>query len=177
MAIYKWIKIIGKNRGPVSTGSPDGSVDVGEFEIINAAGNKVSVGGTVSADSSYSSDERVENTVDGNVSTAWQSAYFPIGTIAWLAYYVANGMDAHAVRLYGRPGYAAFWFVDACVFGSNNSTNGVDGTWNLLADGVNMVSGWSEHLLSGGVEAASSRPPLPAVLGGSPCVGQKGWRL
>lgn len=145
--LYKCIKIVGAKQWLSSTYC----ISLCEIELLNASMVKVSTGGSVFAESQYdSSTYAYTNAFDGNTSTSWASAVSSTaGVQTWIAYYKAAGMDVEYLRMFTRPGsYIVTRFVDATVYGSNDSTNGSNGTWDLLVSGITMgTEGWTTFSL------------------------------
>ena len=169
MAYVKWIKVTGwKQFYQTSTYF----VQVAEMEVWSAS-SKV-LGGTAYAADFYQGYPK-ENTIDGNLSTSWISATSSTPQMTWFAVKLIEPVDIYKVRLYPRADFPQPGFRNATILGSLDSTDGVDGTWDVLAEGVNMAPTitWTEHPLSSG----AMRPlPLPVIFNTLPASLSRGFR-
>jgi hypothetical protein len=82
---------------------------------------KVSVGGTASASSVYSSSYAASYAFDGSLSTYWCSASLAGGVIAWLRYQLSSPRCVDIYRIY--PASTNYYFPKSWTFqGSNNGS-------------------------------------------------------
>jgi len=144
---WKWIKISGARQyHSVNLYY----INVYEIEVKDNLGGNQHPGSTAWAQDYYSS-ESPSNMIDGSTATRWLSKTSePSATSVWCALYKAGGMAAKTLRLNVATSYAHLGFRNATVYGSNDSTDAVNGSWTTLATGINMhpTGGWTDHTLS-----------------------------
>ena len=95
-------------------------------------------------------------------------------------------MPATAVRLCtgNTTDFLNYRLANGVILGSNDSTDGFDGTWDTLATGVTMASTsgtWTSHPLTWGPNAyeVAAKPkllPTPIILSTMPHALTRGFR-
>ena len=175
MALVKWIKVQGVRQFYDSESVF--MIQMAEVEVLDVSGVKFTPD-SAAACSSYSASYHPGKLIDGSGGTSWSSSKLSSASVAWCALRFVPSVEAAKVRLLPFAPYFDLGFRNATILGSIDSTDGVDGTWVVLATGVNMATtaAWTEHPLSDWVEAASSRPPLPAILSCLPASLARGFR-
>jgi hypothetical protein len=123
---YQWFKIV----GPAQDYADTGLIQVTEIKI-----NETSPTAAAAA-ASYSLDYVVGNVIDGNTTTAWCTPLLEQGAPVWLAVEMSETMTIAKLSLRPRPSLGSRLFDDFAVYGSNDSTNGSNGTWTLIASGL-----------------------------------------
>ena len=137
---WKWIKIYQtESLGEVQY------IVVPEMEILNELNENIATGGTPYASSAlYSPSYAFDGILEGYYMTPWKTVKGGVYH-SWLAYYKETGMDAKKIRFY-KNNYQYYSFTNAIAYGSNNSTDGVDGDWEQLVSGITVGnSGWTEY--------------------------------
>lgn len=145
--MYKWIKVYGNTYSESSPG-----IIVAEMEILDKNRNNLTTGGTPFGGPTFNTSYPPTKAFDGVVDGAYGSMFYASAKPSYLGYYKESGMDAAFVRLSTTTyaDYLTLRLVNGIIYGSNDSTNGVDGTWDVLATNVNMASTvgtWTEHAL------------------------------
>lgn len=103
---------------------------------------------TASASSAYSSGFDASKVIDNNSATYWQSSV--ANDQQWVMIGFSSPVSASAIKLQNRNYTPVVGCVSGVVSGSNDTTNGTDGDWFVLAENVNMglVAGvWTTHEL------------------------------
>lgn len=81
------------------------------------------------------------NAIDGNTGTYWSSSEYPnSATNIWLAFRYDDAKIIDRLRFYPRSTSLHVEFKNFGVYGSNDSTNGIDGNWNLIENGLNTAN-------------------------------------
>ncbi len=123
---YKWFKIVGARQ------IHDGSY------VINLTGIKINeMSPTLAyAESQYSGSYPASNAIDNNTTTAWVSSQAALPTDTWLAVNMSAATTCIKLSLYPYGPLPTTLFTYFDFYGSNDSTNGADGTWKLIASGL-----------------------------------------
>jgi len=104
-------------------------------------------GGTAYAESELNASYAPSYAFDGTYGTdaGWSSTSAASGTNSWIAYKFSVAKTICRVRIYPREAYPQLSPKNFEILGSNNSTNGIDGSWTSLATGLNTaaVSQWN----------------------------------
>lgn len=177
---YRWIKVYGSPYDATLSG-----FIIAEMEILDASGATLSVGGTPFGSPPYQSRCSPAKAFDGIVDGAFGSMYESASKPASLGYHTTSPMPATTVRLSTTTyaDYHKYRLGNGVVLGSNDSTDGFDGTWDTLATGVTMASTngtWTTHPLTWGPNAevsVKSKPlPTPIILSTMPHALTRGFR-
>lgn len=78
------------------------------------------------------SDYPLSNTIDGNLGTFMQTTSLSLGDVKYIAYGFSSAVDISTIEACDLYTYN-YNLGDLVVLTSNNSTNGVDGTWSTVA--------------------------------------------
>lgn len=178
---YRWIKVYG---GPWDTAQ--GAIIIAEMEILDAEGNNLAVGGTPFGSPANHQNYTPPKAFDGIINGSCGSMYYSASKPASLGYHTTSPMPATVVRLSTttNSNYQHIRLGNGVVLGSNDSTDGFDGTWDTLATGVTMASTtgtWTSHPLTLEPNAYSiiAKPkPLstPIILSTMPATLTRGFR-
>lgn len=177
---YRWIKVYGSPYDASKT-----RIAITEMEIRDAEGNNLAVGGTPFGSPVIAQGYEPPKAFDGIVSSG-TSMYYSNTAPAVLGYHTTSLMPATVVRLATSTdsNHLVYRLKDGVVLGSNDSTNGSNGTWDTLATGVTMASTtgtWTSHPLAWGpnaevVPSPKSHFPTPIILSTMPHALTRGFR-
>lgn len=149
---YKAIKIVGNTQYHAAS---QYYCQVGEIQWLSYKnGPNMCTGGTAIAESTYSNDVIVIKAFDNNESSIWPNCWSSntktTGTESWICYIRQTAIPIYCIRIYPREGYAYLNFKNFKILASNNTTNGIDGTWDTLLTNQNTyyVNNWSEHYIT-----------------------------
>ena len=177
---YRWIKVYG---GPWNASLV--AIIIAEMEILDAEGNNLAVGGTPFGSPANHSNYTPPKAFDGIINGACGSMYYSASKPASLGYHTTSPMPATVVRLATTTysDYHPFRLANGVVLGSNDSTDGFDGTWDTLATEVTMASTggtWTSHPLTWGPNAEVGAKPktlsTPIILSTMPHALTRGFR-
>lgn len=110
----------------------------GSINVIQESAD-LCAGGTAYSHSDYSGFP-ASQACDNDTTTAWSSGEQVSAVNVWWAYKVATAKTIQRVKIIGRSGFPELNFKNFKIQGSNDSTNGSDGTWTDLATGLNTSS-------------------------------------
>jgi len=99
--------------------------------------NKCS-GGSSFTNSSYGSGFGAGTAFDGDINTVWVTAAGTASTNFWIAYKFYQPYKIAQIRIYPRPGFSNAPLTNFSILASNNSTDGVDGTWTTISSNLNI---------------------------------------
>ena len=123
---YQWFKIVGATQ---NNGSGIYAIDVAEIRINDILPSQAFAGSTTSP---YSAAKAI----DDNVSTYWISGQGSSPDTTWLAVKMTGMTLLSKIKMYPATPYPHLFFNNFALYGSNDSTNGSDGTWTLIASGL-----------------------------------------
>ena len=146
---YKAIKIVGNTQYHAAS---QYYCQVGEIQWLSYKnGPNMCTGGTAIAESTYNgSGLSLSAAFDSNISNSWSCNTKPTETETWICYIRQTAIPIYCIRIYPREGYAYLNFKNFKILASNNTTNGIDGTWDTLLTNQNTyyVNNWSEHYIT-----------------------------
>ena len=116
------------------------ATSAGNLEIAVASsgyGADVCSGGTAYAESQYSADYSASKAMDGSAATSWCTTQKSSAVTIWFAVKLSTAKAVCRVKILGRTDYPELNWKNFKIQGSNDSTNGADGTWTDLSTGLN----------------------------------------
>ena len=144
---YKAIKIVGNTQYHAAS---QYYCQVGEIQWLSYKnGPNMCTGGTAIAESTHSGHSLLA-AFDGNISNSWSCNTKTTGTETWICYVRQTAIPIYCIRMYPVTNYAYLNFKNFKILASNNTTNGIDGTWDTLLTNQNTyyVNNWSEHYIT-----------------------------
>ena len=107
------------------------------------------VGGVAYASSVNTSTNDANKAFDDITTTPWVTS--GLGEVNhWISYNFNGPKKIKKIRMYPRTGFASASLFNFFVEGSNNSSDGANGTWTTIASNLSMVTEeqWSEFAIS-----------------------------
>lgn len=144
---YKAIKIVGNTQYHAAN---QYYCQVGEIQWLSYKnGPNMCTGGTAIAESTHSGHSLLA-AFDDNISNSWSCNTKTTGTETWICYIRTTATPVYCIRTYPVTNYAYLNFKNFRILASNNTTNGIDGTWDTLLINQNTyyVNNWSEHYIT-----------------------------
>ncbi|MCF4152708.1 hypothetical protein L2W58_12995, partial [Dethiosulfovibrio sp. F2B] len=140
---YQWVKVSGVANV--------GEIIIGEMQILDSNGTNIATNGTAFGAPVNYTAYPAQGAFSGVIG-GYQNTYnlCILSSPGYIGYHTTTRMKCVSVRLASSPGYPDHFLVNGTIFGSNNSTDGVDGDWDTLAISVQMspIGGaWTEFEL------------------------------
>ena len=121
---FQWIKLVWSLPSA-------GLCQLSEIEVNGATPPNIY------ASSQYDSGEfATANLIDGNTGTKWSSAAGSEGDPVWIAVKMTAAQTITEYAYYPRANNVVLAPSGFALYGSNDSTNGADGAWTLIATGL-----------------------------------------
>ena len=121
---YQWVKLTWNLPA-------DGLCQINEIKVNDSSPQ------SVYASSQYdASTFKTANAIDADTGTTWSSASGNEGDPVWIAVKMSTSQAVAKYAYYPRTNNVTLAPSGFSLYGSNDSTNGSDGTWTLIASGL-----------------------------------------
>ena len=120
-----------------------------EMQWIESSGGTNQCSGGTPFASSMDPVYPIKNAFDSNISTYWLTNSSPWQSVITAGYILSTPKKLYSIKLHS-DGYFNMNWKNFSIYGSNDTTNGTDGTWYLLLDNQttsSTVAEWSEHII------------------------------
>lgn|GEM_PF-3880891 len=147
---------------------------INEMQIINVDGTDIATGGSPFGQA-YITVYDPSKAFDKSI--AQTSIFYSQASPGYLGYLLPTAQNVVAIKLYTHSTYASYRLQQGKVYGSLNTSNGVDGTWELLAEasmeGADM---WCTFVLEPQVKIARKVQSFAPLLSAMPAALNRGFR-
>lgn len=145
---FTWLKLSGAAMYLPSSGY---SITVHYFgAFVGGSTANLLYGATGYSESNFLSIHPPILVVEENSITYWACEYSGTPKTTWIAFKQSSAFYFDRIEILC---YSTVAFKNATLYGSNNSTNGIDGDWTPLITGIDSTSGKAEYFyLPGGIK-------------------------